>query len=305
MGEERGVGSHVDDIGIALDARHVGSLVERRLKVVPLLAFAVAGIFAGKHTGTLAVVGVVAQAVAEEPRLVAVVMLVVEVDLQLLHAGLQQVEVPALGVGACGADELQFRILGTQGSIELLQALGEDGTVAAVLLVVVPLLVADAEEFQVERFGMAHVGTHLAPLRRNVAVSELYEVEGVLNIVIKLVEGYVDAGLRRVGVLELAAETARDDGQGLAAEVLAELEELEEAETVRLVVVGEVAAGEGVVPAVLVQRTVLDGTDTVLPVVTGLKVGALDNATAGEAEHTGMHIVQSLCQVLAHAVLAA
>ena len=106
VGEEGSVSSHVDDVGIALDARHVGSLIERGLKVVPLLAVGtVAGIFAGKHTGTFAVVRVVAQTVGEEPLLVAVVVLVVEIYLELLHARLQQVEVPAFGIGACGADE--------------------------------------------------------------------------------------------------------------------------------------------------------------------------------------------------------
>ena len=49
MGEERSVGGHVYKAGIAFNASHVGSLVERCLVVVPLLAFSVAGIFAGKH----------------------------------------------------------------------------------------------------------------------------------------------------------------------------------------------------------------------------------------------------------------
>ena len=64
MGKERSVGSHVHDVSIALNTRHVGSLVKRCLKMVPLLAASVAGILAGKHLGTLAVIGVVAQSVA-------------------------------------------------------------------------------------------------------------------------------------------------------------------------------------------------------------------------------------------------
>ena len=156
-------------------------------------------------------------------------MLVVEVDLQLLHAWLQEVEVPAFGVRTSGADELQRGVLGAKGIRELLQTLGEDGTEAAVLLVVVPLFVAHAEELQVEGLGMAHVGTHLAPFCRDVAIGKLHEVEGILYIVIQLVDRHVNARLRGVRVLELATQTTGNDGQRLTAEVLAELEELEEA----------------------------------------------------------------------------
>ena len=96
VGEERGIGCHVDDIGITLDAGHVGCFIQGGLVVVPLLAVAMTGIFACEYLRTLAVVAVIAQAMGEEPLLVAVVVLVVEIHLQLLHARLQQVEVPSL-----------------------------------------------------------------------------------------------------------------------------------------------------------------------------------------------------------------
>ena len=115
--------------------------------MVPLLALAVAGIFAGKHLWTLAVVHVVAQTMAQEPLFVAVIVLVVEVHLQLLHAWLQQVEVPAFRVRTCGADEFQVRIFGAQGIAELFQTFCEHRAVATMLLVVVPLLVTHSQEF--------------------------------------------------------------------------------------------------------------------------------------------------------------
>ena len=174
--KEWGRGRHVDDVGITLEARHVRSLEDGGLVVVPLLAASVAGILAGEDLRPLAVVAVVAQAVGQEPLLVAIIVLVVEVHLQLLHARLQEVEVPALAVGPRGADELQRGVLGADGVAELLQTLGEDGAEAAVLLVVVPLLVTDGKEFQVERLGVAHVGTDLAPRRRGVAVGKLDQV---------------------------------------------------------------------------------------------------------------------------------
>ena len=187
MGEERGIGRHVDDVGIALDTRHVGSLIQGGLIMVPLLAVAMTGIFASKDTGTLSVVGVVAQAVTEEPRLVAVVVLIVEIDLQLLHTGLQEVEVPTLGVRPRGADEFQRGIFGTQGSIELLQALGKHRAVATMGLVVVPLLIAHTEVFQVEGRRMAHVGAYLTPFGIHRTVGKLYEVEGILDIRVEIV----------------------------------------------------------------------------------------------------------------------
>ena len=111
--------------------------------MVPLvLVAAMAGIRAGKHFRALAIIRVVTQAVGEEPLLIAIVVLVVEIDLELLHAGLQQVEVPTLGVRTGGADELELGVLGSEGIGALLEALGEHGTDVTMLLVVVPLLIA-------------------------------------------------------------------------------------------------------------------------------------------------------------------
>ena len=57
-------------------------------------------------------------------------------------------------------------------------------------------------------------------------------------------------------------------------------------------------------PAVVVQRAVLDGSDGVLPLVAVLQRFALDDAAAGEAQHAGVHVVERLSEVAAHAVLA-
>ena len=104
-------------------------------------------------------------------------------------------------------------------------------------------------------------------------------------------------------VLELARQSDAQHGQRFGTDVLAELEELVEAQSVRLVVVRIVAEVEGVFPAVLVQRTVLHRTDGVLPLVARVERGALDDAAAREAEHAGVQVFQRLGQVLAHAVL--
>ena len=303
VGEERSRCSHVDDVGIALEARHMGSLEDGGLVVVPLLALAVTGIFASKHLRALAVVGVIAQAMAQEPLFVTIVVLVVEVYLQLLHAGLQEVEVPALTVRASGADELQVRILLAQCIAELLQALCKHGAIATMCFVVVPLLVAHTQVFQVEGCGVPHVGTHLTPLRGDVAIGKLHKVEGILDVGAEVVECHMYARLRRIRVLELTRQSARDDRQGLSTDVLRELEELKKAQSVRLVVVGEVAEVEGVLPAVVVQRTVLYRTHAVLPLVALVERATLHDASAREAEDAWVQVFQGLGEVATHAVL--
>ena len=106
-----------------------------------------------------------------------------------------------------------------------------------------------------------------------------------------------------VGVLELTAQTAGDDGESFTTEILAQLEELEEAKAVRLIVVGKIALGECVMPTVLVQRTILYGTHRVLPLVAAFQVSAFDNASTGKAEDARVHVIQGLSQVLTHTVL--
>ena len=49
-------------------------------------------------------------------------------------------------------------------------------------LIIVPLLIAHTEVFQVEGRGMAHLGTHLTPLGVHRTVGKLHEVEGILDI---------------------------------------------------------------------------------------------------------------------------
>ena len=88
MGEERSRSCHMYDVGITLKACHVSSLQDSSLVVVPLLTLAVTGILTRKHLWSLAIVRVVAEAMAQEPCFITIIVLVVEVHLQFLHAGL-------------------------------------------------------------------------------------------------------------------------------------------------------------------------------------------------------------------------
>ena len=297
MGEEGSVGSHVHNVGIALDASHEGSLVEGAFEHVLTLGAGqrglgdVAGILASKHLRALAVVLVVAADVLHEPLLVAVVVLVDEVGLQACHL------VPAIGellatlvVGlrTGGAYNLDLRILGTDSLHEVLEALGIERS---------PLLVAHADELQVEGGGVAHVGTQFTPLRIGSAVAELDEVEAVVDVGLQVGGSHMHAGGILVVVLILAGQSDVEDGQRLGTDVLRQAEQLVEAHAVGLEVVGEEAVGEGVVPAVLIQRTVLNRSHGVLPLVARGEVGALYDAAAGEAEHAGMQVLQVLNEV--------
>jgi len=297
VGEEGCVGGHVDDVGIALEAGHDGGLAECGLEDILTLGHSdgflldVAGILAGKHLRALAAVGVVAGDILHEPVLVAIVMLVDEVDLEaghLLPAIGELLAVFVVGAGTARAYDLHLGIAGADGADELLEALGIEGA---------PLLVADAYLLEVEGCGMAHVGTQLAPLGVGAAIGELDEVEGIVDVGLQVVDCHMAGGGILVRVLELARQSDAQYGQGLGANLLGEEEELVEAHAVGLIVVGEQTMGEGVVPAVLVEGAVLHLTDAVFPLVAGCQVGAFDDAAAGEAEHAGMEVLEVFHQV--------
>ena len=106
-------------------------------------------------------------------------------------------------------------------------------------------------------------------------------------------------------VLELAGQSHAQHRQRLGADVLAQLEELEESQSVALVVVGKVAVVEGVLPSVSIQRSILHASDGVFPLVACVERGSLHDAATGKAEHARVHVGQRLSQVVAQTVLAA
>jgi hypothetical protein len=82
------------------------------------------------------------------------------------------------------------------------------------------------------------------------------------------------------------------------------LEELEESETIRLEIVRIETVREGILPAILVERTVLYRTDGILPLITGLKVYTLNDTSSRESKQSGILISKSLSKVATHTVLA-
>ena len=146
---------------------------------------------------------------------------------------------------------------------------------------------------------MTLVGTHLSPLRLGgVAISPLDEVEGVLYPLVQLVHGcnvlsllwpHIPAAVRT-----LTADAARQDGNRLHTQVLAELEVLIVAQSHALVVA----------PCVLLLYALVARADGVLPAV-GVPeavAAAVYHTAAREAHELWLQVGQSLCQVLTQTV---
>ena len=160
------------------------------------------------------------------------------------------------------------------------------------------LLVAQTEVLEVEGGGVSLVGTHLGPFAGGgVAVGPLDEVDSLADPLVHLVHGDDVLGLPThapAAVGALTADAARQDGQRLHAEVLAELEVLIVAQSAALVVA----------PGVLQLTTLLAGTDGGLPAV-GVPEAvatAVYHAAAGEAHELRVEVGKGLCEVLAQAV---
>ena len=236
-----------------------------------------------------AVVAVIAGGIGKEPVGGHVVVLVHQVHTDAFHLGPEVVELVTIGVGAGGANNLDVGIVGADGFGKDFQTLGID---------LIPLFVTDANHFEVERLRMSHLGTQLSPGGSSGAIGEFDKVEGILHVEVELVEGH------HFVALVLAGEAATENGKRFGSEILTQQEVFVVAQTQTLEIVGESLVLEGVVPAVLIQRTVLHRAHGVLPLVAGGKGVALDDAAAGEAEDAGVEVIERLGEVGTQTVLS-
>ena len=282
LGEQRCVGRHDDDVGVALEACDVEGLGQGVLEGV-----AARGPFAEIDFRALAVVAVVEVGVVDVPSGTDVVVFVDNVD--VLLAG----ELPAVFVvaafeeGTYGADDLNLGMGVLDAAVEVEEALGED--------IADEVFVADAEVFEVEGFGVSGFGTQTGEGRGlGVAVGPFDEVEQLLGVVVHLVPGKsaLLSGSAARGVL--AGHAGGEDGKGLGADVFTELEVFEESESFRLVVVPDVALG-GTLP---------EGSDGLAPAVHVAESVAVAEASAGETDEAGMEVGEGLCEVGTKSVLA-
>ncbi len=149
---------------------------------------------------------------------------------------------------------------------------------------------------------MSHFRSEGTPLGGYVAIGEFQEVEGIIYIWLKAVDRDMGTGII---VLILTGQTYAQHGKRLGPNLLAQYEILIEAETVALVIVRIETVGEGIVPAVLVNRSVLHRADSVFPLVTSLQVSTLHDTASGETEHSGMDVGEFLRKVFSKPVLMA
>ena len=245
-----------------------------------------ASIFSGKHLRSFTVIAVVAGGLRKEPLLVAVIVFVDEIYLEpshLLPVVGKQMSVGIVGRGTCRSYYLYLGMLPTHGLYKGLQPFG---------ILLSPLFVADAKILQAERIGVSHLGAQVSPCGGDVAVGKLYQVEGILNILVKTVEGYTG-----ILVLILADQADVENRKRFGTDIFRQEEQFVESESVSLIVVGEHTVGEGVVPAVLVQRSVLSRSHRVFPLIARRQLRSLHNATAGKTEHARMQFFEQLHQV--------
>ena len=69
-----------------------------------------------------------------------------------------------------------------------------------------PLLVSDTYLLEVEWCWMPHVGTELTPLGCYRTIGKLYQVEGIVDVALKLIYGYMGI-LVVIAILILARQT--------------------------------------------------------------------------------------------------
>ena len=101
---------------------------------------------------------------------------------------------------------------------------------------------------------MSHICTEFSPFSGDITIGEFYQVERILDIALQFAYRHMGFFVR---ILELTSQSAAQHRKRFRANLLRKLEKLIESQPVALIIVGIKAVGEGVLPAILVQRTVL------------------------------------------------
>ena len=178
-----------------------------------------------------------------------------------------------------GGDQLQIRVFGLDGLV----VLGVAVTVGSGF--VEPIFVADLDVAQLEGRRVTVLHPLCTPLR-----------VGVAGYVLDLIQSILDVGLQigsRLYELLLHGVAGINGQQRLHLEVLAPLQELEQAHAV---------AG-AIVPGTGVGRAIHQGADGLLPFIALVDVVALEIIASGEAEKRRLHRRQLLHQVDAISVV--
>src|SRR5471030_640978 len=218
---------------------------------------------------------VVAARVGKKPVRAGVVMLVDEVGLQLAQAGPKVIELLSLGRRTGTRYQRDFRMLRSQRGRK--QAVPFD-------VARPPLLVANADHFQVEWLRVALCSPDRAPMAVDRPVGERDEIERVLNIFVRLPDG---GGFARV---ELACHAAVQDRKRAGANILRQLKVFEETQAERLEVIRSGPMRELVVPTVDDRPPFANIAESLLPLITQFQPPPFHDAPAREAEKAGLHV---------------
>ncbi len=187
----------------------------------------------------------------------------------------------------------------TDCSNELLKTLCESR-----IILIVPLLITYTEILEVEWFWMTHVSTKFSPLiLSRIAISEVDKVDAVIDIWLKFIYSNVYMFFILDIILELTTHTTVKNRKWFCTNLFWKLEELKEAKSVTLEIIWIITTCECIVPTVFVERTILNWTYSILPLVTSLKVCTFYDTTTRETEDTWVQLLESFCKVLTHTVL--
>ena len=304
-GSEQGrVAGEPDDVAVALAAGQKrcfgdgGAQVVFAVEAAPAVAHGVHGVLAHEHLGARAVVAVVAAGIVDEP-LIGVVDVLVDDGVAVFFVDDLPVVAGILGadIDARGGDDGDAELLDEVGLLArvfvLAQAHQAGGEVFKIH--VAPVLVADADVFQLEGFGVAHVCAHLRPMRLfrlGRVDAALGEEQEVCHVVDDFLFEHLGAGHDAAVVFaalgadaDLAEQAAVQHGQRRHVQVFAQAEVFVEADAVRLHIppgVGDLMPlfqrAYRAPPAVLVFKRLV----------------ALDDAAAREAQEGGMAVFEHL-----------
>ena len=175
--EDRRIATHPYDIGVVLHSHHEDSLAHRSIHVASSTVTLCDGILARIDDGTLAVIVVETMILIDEPRRIAIVMLIQDVY-GVIIAPSRIVSSPRLHITYA----LHFGETCLDGIIEHTETLGiVVALVGVVLHVVIVVLVAYLDVRDVERLWVSILSTHLAIMTRDRTVSIFESTKTFVN----------------------------------------------------------------------------------------------------------------------------
>ena len=158
-----------------------------------------------------------------------------------------------------------------------------------------PLFVPNTDKFQIERRRMSHIGTYFSPSCIYITIGKFYKVERILNITIQVANS--DMSLRGT-ILILTGQSAIQNRKRCRPHFLGQQEVFIKSQSVALVIIREETVGKRILPAILIQRTILYRTYRLLPVITGCQIRPFHNTTLRETGQTVVPMVAGVVSVV-------